>query len=181
MPRKNSRNKLPRSGLHILCHQLCLELGRRQIAQGRVQAFLVVDLFDEHVDRGPRIGQIAAFLMQHLFVLQRLHERLTRGVVPGIALAAHADLDAMPLQPVRLVVAGILAAAIGVIHQPRFEVLFSMAMRRAPNTTVVDKRLAVESRASGSGGAEREMDVFFVIGTSAADVQRRAIRAREGE
>jgi hypothetical protein len=49
------------------------------------------------------------------------------------------------------------------------------------STTVVDRRLAVESRASGSGSAEREIGVVFAIGTSAADAQRRAIRAREGE
>jgi hypothetical protein len=50
-----------------------------------------------------------------------------------------------------------------------------------PNTTVVDRRLAEESLVSGSGSAEREIGVFFAIGTSAADAQRRAIRAREGE
>jgi len=49
------------------------------------------------------------------------------------------------------------------------------------STTVVDRRLAEESLVSGSGSAEREIGVFFAIGTSAADAQRRAIRAREGE
>ena len=50
-----------------------------------------------------------------------------------------------------------------------------------PNTTVVDRRLAEESRVSGSGSAEREIDVVFAIGTSAVDAQRRAIHARKGE
>jgi hypothetical protein len=54
-------------------------------------------------------------------------------------------------------------------------------LEQAIFTTVADRRLAVESRASGSGSAEREIDVVFAIGTSAADAQRRAIRAREGE
>jgi hypothetical protein len=39
---KNSCNKLPRSGLHLLCRQLGPELGGRQIADGRVQALLVI-------------------------------------------------------------------------------------------------------------------------------------------
>ena len=50
-----------------------------------------------------------------------------------------------------------------------------------PSTTVVDRRLAEESRVSGSGSAEREIDVVFAIGTSAVDAQRRAIHARKGE
>jgi hypothetical protein len=41
---ENSCNTLPRSGLHVLSVQLSLELDRRQISKGRVQAFLVVDL-----------------------------------------------------------------------------------------------------------------------------------------
>lgn len=52
---------------------------------------------------------------------------------------------------------------------------------KGSNTTVVDRRLAAEIRVSGSGSAEREIDVVFAIGTSAVDAQRRAIRAREGE
>jgi hypothetical protein len=53
--------------------------------------------------------------------------------------------------------------------------------QQVPSATVVDRRLAEESLVSGSGSAEREIGVFFAIGTSAADAQRRAIRAREGE
>lgn len=50
-----------------------------------------------------------------------------------------------------------------------------------PNTTVVDRRLAAENRAFGSGSEERGTDDTFAIGTSAADAQRCAIRARAGE
>jgi hypothetical protein len=50
-----------------------------------------------------------------------------------------------------------------------------------PNTTVVDRRLAVESRVSDNGSGEREIDVVFAIGTSAVDAQCRAIHARKGE
>jgi hypothetical protein len=46
------------------------------------------------------------------------------------------------------------------------------------STTVVDRRPVEAIRAFGSDSVAHGMDVFFAIGTSAADVQRRAIRAR---
>ena len=58
MPQKPPR-KLPRSGLQGLCCQLCFKLGGRHVAERGVQAFLVVDLFQELTDRGARLGQIA--------------------------------------------------------------------------------------------------------------------------
>ena len=51
----------------------------------------------------------------------------------------------------------------------------------APSTTVVDRRSEAVNHAFGSGSTEHEIDVVFAIGTSAADAQRRAIRARAGE
>ena len=55
----------------------------------------------------------------HLFLFQGLHERFTRGIVPGVRLAAHTDVDAVRLQQIRVLAAGILHAAIGVMHQTR--------------------------------------------------------------
>jgi hypothetical protein len=49
---------------------------------------------------------------------------------------------------------------------------------KAPSTTVVDRRPVEAIRAFGSDSVAHGIDVFFAIGTSAADVQRRAIRAR---
>jgi hypothetical protein len=49
------------------------------------------------------------------------------------------------------------------------------------STTVVDRRSAEANHVFCSGNAEHEIDVVFAIGTSAADAQRRAIRARAGE
>jgi hypothetical protein len=57
----------------------------------------------------------------------------------------------------------------------------SALFQQVPSTTVVDRRLAAVSRAFGSGSEERGIGDAFAIGTSAADAQRRAIRAREGE
>jgi len=48
----------------------------------------------------------------------------------------------------------------------------------ATSTTVVDRRPVEAIRAFGSDSVAHGIDVFFAIGTSAADVQRRAIRAR---
>jgi hypothetical protein len=49
------------------------------------------------------------------------------------------------------------------------------------STTFVDRRLAEARHVFCSGSAEHEIDVVFAIGTSAADAQRRAIRAGAGE
>jgi hypothetical protein len=53
---------MPRSGLLIgFSQQPALELGRRQVAERRVQAFLVVDLFEKRADAGVGLGQVAIF------------------------------------------------------------------------------------------------------------------------
>jgi hypothetical protein len=108
---ENSCNTLPRSSLHILRLQLSLELNWRQISKGRVQAFLVVDLFQELGDRGAGLDQITILVAQDLFVLQRFHERLAGRVIPRTATAAHADVDSVRLQHVGVIVACILTAA----------------------------------------------------------------------
>ena len=59
---KTHREKRPRSGFHGLRRQLCLELDRRHIAERRVQAFLVVDFFQELADRSASFGQIPIFV-----------------------------------------------------------------------------------------------------------------------
>ena len=63
---ENSYRKLPRSGILLIG----FELGGRHIAEGRVQAFLVVDLFEKLADGSASIGQVAVFVAQHLFVLE---------------------------------------------------------------------------------------------------------------
>src|SRR5262245_54466306 len=56
--------------------QVLLELHGRSVAKRRVESFLVVQPLEEMLDRGPRLRQIAVFLPMHLFVFERLHERL---------------------------------------------------------------------------------------------------------
>src|SRR6185437_2111215 len=118
---ENSSRKLPRSGILFREDLVGLELGRRQVAERRVEAFLVVDLFEELADRSARLGQVAVFVAQDLLVLERLHERFAGRVIPRIAFARHADGDAVALEQAGVIVAGVLRAAIGVMHQARFD------------------------------------------------------------
>jgi len=57
----------------------------------------------------------------------------------------------------------------------------TMILLKQFSTTVVDRRSVEANRAFDSGSGERGIDVFFAIGTSKEDAQRRAIRAKEGE
>ncbi len=52
-----------------------------------MQAFFVVDLFPELADGRASVGQVAVFVAQHFFILQRFHERFAGRVIPRIALA----------------------------------------------------------------------------------------------
>ena len=83
-----------------------------------MQPFLVVDLFQKLADGRTRFRQIPVFVAQHLFVLQSLYERFAGRVVPGVAFTRHADVDAVGLQQVGVIVAGVLRAAIGMMDQP---------------------------------------------------------------
>lgn len=69
--------------------------------------------------RSKRLGQIAILIAVHFLVLQRFHERLAGGVVPGVALAGHADANAVGFQQRDVVATGVLRAAIRVMHQSR--------------------------------------------------------------
>src|ERR1017187_7497276 len=63
------------------------ELAGRTIAERGVEPFLVVDLLQKLADASPGFGQVAILAAIDFFALQRLHERFTRRVVPGIATA----------------------------------------------------------------------------------------------
>jgi hypothetical protein len=62
---------LPRSGFHVLLRrQVSLELRGRQIAERRVQAFLVVDLLEECADRSAGLCQIPVFVAVNLLIFK---------------------------------------------------------------------------------------------------------------
>lgn len=67
--------------------------------------------------RSDRTVYIAIFVAEHFFVLERFHERFAGRVIPRIALARHADIDAVGFEQIRVIVAGVLRAAVGMMHQ----------------------------------------------------------------
>src|SRR6185295_7496280 len=111
---ENSSRKLPRSGILLIR----FKLGGWHVAESGMQALLVVNLFEELADGSASVGQVAIFVAQHFFVLQRFHEGLAGRVVPRVSLARHADLDAVGFEQIRVVVAGVLRTAIGMMDQP---------------------------------------------------------------
>src|SRR5437588_9092940 len=74
------------------------ELGGWTITERGMQPLLVVDLLQKLADASARFGQVAILAAIDFFALQRLHERLTGRVVPGIAAARHADPDLVRLR-----------------------------------------------------------------------------------
>src|ERR1019366_991082 len=62
-------------------HQRALKLHWRTIIEGRMQTLFVVDLLQELADRRTRVHQIPIFSPVYLFMLERLHERFTSGIV----------------------------------------------------------------------------------------------------
>src|ERR1044071_1643200 len=68
---------------------------RRQIAQRRVQAFLVIDALDELANTSQRISEVNILIAINLLVLQRLDERFRLRVVVRVAASAHADQNLM--------------------------------------------------------------------------------------
>ena len=67
------------------------ELKGRLVAERGVQAFLVVDLFDEGYDAAAGVAEVGVSLAVDLFGLQRLHEAFGLGVVARVARSAHAS------------------------------------------------------------------------------------------
>src|SRR5205807_7533574 len=107
-PRKVDR------GLRVYPFVLC----RGDIPQRRVAALVVVEDFDVLDDRrtGLRAGGEVSVLDQ-LF-LQRSKEALHRGVIPAVGTATHAAGNAVPGQEALVMVAGVLAAPVGMSQQP---------------------------------------------------------------
>src|SRR5215831_17194178 len=113
---ENSQRRLLRSSLRWSC-QFCLELSWRQIAQRRVQAFLVIDLFQKQADGSASFVKVPVFSAINFLVLQSLHERLAGGVVVRIPAPAHADANTVSCQQVHVVAGGVLHALVGMMDQ----------------------------------------------------------------
>src|SRR5437879_3627104 len=105
--------------LRVLRVMRPLELLRRQVAQGGVQADAVVERLDVLEDARPRLGAGRVRLVVDQLPLQAGEEALDRRVVPALADAAHTAGDAVLAEEELVMLAGILAAPVGVRQQPR--------------------------------------------------------------
>ena len=74
------------------CTSVLLELSGRNIAERRLQPFLVIDPLQKFSDRGASFVEIAVFVAITSSCSQRFHERFAGRIVIRISLAAHADL-----------------------------------------------------------------------------------------
>src|ERR1017187_5998565 len=103
--------------LHCCIRPVLLELHRADIVQRRVHSCSVIP---EQPCDGFILGLADGFktLAVQPLHLQRAEQRLRAGVVPAVSLAAHRWRNAMPLQYLTEVVAGVLAATIAVEDQP---------------------------------------------------------------
>ena len=71
-----------------------LELGRRSVVQGRVQAFTIVEFVDEVADTGSCFFKGFVLVEIDLLVFEGSDEAFCFGIVIGVATPAHADLYA---------------------------------------------------------------------------------------
>src|SRR5579871_2838506 len=111
-----------------------LELLGGQIPQGGVEAGAVVERLDVREDARLRLLPGGVPLVVDELPLQAGEEALHRGVVPAVGTAAHATGDAVLARELPVVVAGVLAAPVGVRQQPLPGTRRRTAMSRALNT-----------------------------------------------
>ena len=77
----------------------------------------VVNRLDKMADALSGFCQVLVFAEINFFILERLHKRFGLRVVIRVSATAHADLNARCLEQIRILVAGILNASVGVMHQ----------------------------------------------------------------
>src|SRR3954470_7574444 len=92
---------------------------RGDVADSGVDPPPIVIAFDVSEQLAPRCVAIGIVALVDEFGFQRAEETLHRRIVPAIALAAHRLRDGGGLQDLAVVASGILAAAIGVMHETR--------------------------------------------------------------
>src|SRR5476651_475291 len=95
------------------------KLHRGTIPQRRVQAFLVVHLIDKLGDGRLRLRHVPIVIAIHFLVLQGFDKALGKSVVVRIAGPAHAAADLVLVQQFAILGAGVLYAAIRMMHQSR--------------------------------------------------------------
>lgn len=105
----------------VLCgaRRVMIRLGRSraEISDGRVEPLSTFEHLDIVEERGSELGVRGPSSSPDELGLARAEERLRNRVIPAIAFAAHADLDAGFGEGTLISVARILAAAIRVVQQ----------------------------------------------------------------
>src|SRR6266852_2905428 len=97
-----------RNNRQLSCSPLSLKLCRWQVSQRGMQPLVHVDLLQKAPDVGSRIRQIAILMQVHLFLFERAHEPLNKGIFRWRAFGGHTDLHLCPLQHLHIAMRGVL-------------------------------------------------------------------------
>src|SRR5512144_306871 len=96
-------------------------------------ALPVVEDLDVFEERGLRLAPGSKARAMHEFGLESAEEALHRGVVQAVPLSAHRGCDAICLEHLAVVAAGILNPAVGVVDQaPRQRAAPALHLRLRP-------------------------------------------------
>jgi hypothetical protein len=105
-------------------------------------ALRVVVVLDVVTDCVVRFGAGLEGAAVHQFLLQRREEALGDGVVPTVARGTHAASGAVLLEQRAVLGARVLAAAVGVMNEPRRRTATSQSMPEGRDGEVAAQRLA---------------------------------------
>src|SRR5438309_2317179 len=101
--------------VRLLAPPLLLELCWRQVAQRRVNPFLVVHRVQEAAQLPVGVGEVLVLRQLHLFFLDGTHQPLGVTVLPWFAHGRHAELRPDTTEAVNVVGGGVLHALVGVV------------------------------------------------------------------
>src|SRR5207302_5595680 len=99
--------------------QFSLVVGRAAVADRGVQTLPVVETLDvlEDGEHGPLAAAVDAAVDE--LGLERAEKALGDGIVPAVRSPAHAADDAVSLQQLPIIGAGVLGTAVGVVDEAR--------------------------------------------------------------
>ena len=103
----------------LLSDPVFQELNRRSVTEGRMLPLPVVEDLDVFEAGGLHVGMSGIANAMHPLVFEAVEPALRRRVIPAVPFPAHRAGHAECLELVLKGVAGVLAAAVGVMQQPR--------------------------------------------------------------
>ena len=96
--------------------RLAFEGGRTDLAERRMATLLVIEHFDV-VEQRPLRRAVAVEVLAEL-ALHGREKALHHGIIPAVATPAHAARDAVGLEYVLIIVAGVRASLVRMMEQP---------------------------------------------------------------